>query len=92
VRLLRLADWAIEVEVYAYILVRDFSEFLEVQEGLLLTIVESIEKTGAAIALPSQATLVTQDIWVDPEKAKAARSRSTKSADSEKPGGNAPSG
>jgi MscS family membrane protein len=75
VRLLRFADWAIEIEVYAYVLVRDFTEFLELQEELLLSLLESIEKTGAAIALPSQATLVTQDAWVDPEKAKAAKSR-----------------
>lgn len=75
VRLLRFADWAIEIEIYAYVLVRDFTEFLELQEELLLSLLESIEKTGAAIALPSQATLVTQDAWVDPEKAKAAKSR-----------------
>jgi MscS family membrane protein len=90
VRLLRLADWAVEVEIYAYILVRDFSEFLALQEELILAIVETIEKTGAAIALPSQATLVTQDSWVDPEKAKAAKARSGKATDSGGPGGKSP--
>jgi MscS family membrane protein len=90
VRLLRLADWAVEVEIYAYILVRDFSEFLALQEELILAIVETIEKTGAAIALPSQATLVTQDSWVDPAKAKAAKARSGKATDSGGPGGKSP--
>ena len=59
VRLLRLAEYAIEIEIYAYILVRDYSEFLAQQEELILSTVEAIEKTGAAIALPSQATLVS---------------------------------
>jgi MscS family membrane protein len=87
VRLLRLAEYGIEVEIYAYILVRDFSEFLALQEELLLLVVESIERTGAAIALPSQATLVTQDSWIDPEKARAAKERIEKKRDSNIAGG-----
>jgi MscS family membrane protein len=75
VRLLRLAEYAIEIEIYAYILVRDYSEFLAQQEELILSTVEAIEKTGAAIALPSQATLVTQDSWIDPEKAQAVKAK-----------------
>ena len=86
VRLLRLAEYAIEVEIYAYILVRDYAEFLEEQEALIFSIVEGIERTGAAIALPSQSTLVTQDFWVDPEKAKAAKVRMEKSRETGSPG------
>lgn len=87
VRLLRFADFAIEVEVYSYILVRDYGEFLELQEQLLLSILEVIEKTGAAIALPSQATLLTQDAWIDPGKIKAIKPRGDgKSAASESAG------
>jgi MscS family membrane protein len=85
VRLLRLAEYAIEVEIYAYILVRDYAEFLAEQETLIFSIVEGIERTGAAIALPSQSTLVTQDSWVDPEKAKAAKARMEKSRDTASP-------
>lgn len=92
VRFLRFADYAVEVEVYAYILVRDYAEFLELQEQLLLSILESIERTGAVIALPTQATLVTQDSWVDPEKTKAAKARIAKSPDPGTPGGDAPPG
>lgn len=72
VRFLRFAEYALEVEIYAYILVRDFSEYLAIQEELLLDMVAVIERAGAAVALPSQTTLVTKDSWVDPEKAKAA--------------------
>jgi MscS family membrane protein len=85
VRLLRFAEFAVEIEIYAYILVRDFAEFLELQEQLLLAILEIVERTGAAIALPSQATLVTQDAWVDPDKAKAAKEKMEKPKDSGAP-------
>jgi MscS family membrane protein len=81
VRAIKFAEYSIEVEIYAYILVRDFSEFLTDQEQLLLQIVEAVEKTGAAIALPSQGALILQDTWIDPEKAKAARSRVKDSGD-----------
>jgi MscS family membrane protein len=73
VRIIRFADYFIEVEIFAYILERDYSAFLDAQEDLLLQIMETLDRTGAALALPSQAALVTQDSWVDPEKAKAEK-------------------
>jgi MscS family membrane protein len=81
VRLIRFADYFIEVEIYAYILERDYSAFLDAQEDLMLHVMETIVGTGAALALPSQTTLVTQDSWVDPEKAKAAQAAMDKSRD-----------
>jgi MscS family membrane protein len=85
-RLLRFSDYSVDMEVYAYILVRDYSEYLELQEELILSILDCIEKTGVAIALPSQGPLVA-DAWIDPEKAKAAKARMERSPDSGKPGG-----
>jgi MscS family membrane protein len=73
VRLLRFGENAIEVEIYAYILERDYGEFLATQENLLLQVMETLERTGGAVALPSQTTMVTQDKWIDPEKAAAAQ-------------------
>jgi len=73
VRLLRFGEYAIEVEIYTYVLVRDFAEFLEIQEELLLAAVDTIDRTGAAVALPAQSTLIRRDSWVDPEKAEAAK-------------------
>jgi MscS family membrane protein len=73
VRLLRFGETAIEAEIYAYILERDYGEFLATQEDLLLQAMEALERTGGAVALPSQTTVVTQDHYVDPEKAAAAQ-------------------
>jgi MscS family membrane protein len=72
VRVMRFGENAIEVELYAYILERDYATFLATQEDLLLQVMETLERTGGAVALPSQTTMVTQDAWVDPQKAAAA--------------------
>jgi MscS family membrane protein len=58
VNFLRFGPSSLDVEVFAYVLARDWSQFLEIQEGLLLRIMESIESTGVQIALPLQTILV----------------------------------
>ena len=73
VRILRFGDYAVEVEIYAYILERDWGNYLAAQEALILDVLDTLDRTGGALALPSQATIVTQDAWVNPEKAAAAK-------------------
>jgi MscS family membrane protein len=73
VRVLKLGEYAIEVEVYGYILVATYAEYLAAQEELILQIMDTLERTGAAVALSSQTTVVTRDPWSDPEKAAAAQ-------------------
>jgi MscS family membrane protein len=73
VRVLKFGDYAVEVEVYAYILDRDYGNYLAAQEALILEILDTLDRTGGALALPSQATIVTQDAWVNPDKAAAAK-------------------
>jgi MscS family membrane protein len=46
------------VEAFAYVRAGDWSQFLEIQEGLLLRIMVCIEAAGVQIALPSQAIFV----------------------------------
>jgi MscS family membrane protein len=86
VRLLKLGENAIEVEIYAYILVREYREFLAVQEELILQAMDVIESSGAAVALPTQTTMVTRDAWIDPLKAAAAQKAMEKSRDPGVPG------
>jgi len=73
VRFVRFADYALEVEIFCHILEREYAAYLATQEVLLLSIMDTLEKAGVVIALPTQTTFVTQDSWVDPEKAKAAK-------------------
>lgn len=70
VRLLRFAEYALEIEVFCYILESDYVAYLASQEDLLLQVMATLEKAGAVVALPTQTTLVTQDSWFDPKKGK----------------------
>jgi MscS family membrane protein len=58
VRFLRFGPSSLDVEVFAYILARDWKHFLEIQEGLLLRSMECIESAGVRIAIPSQSIFV----------------------------------
>jgi MscS family membrane protein len=86
VRLLKLGENAIEVEIYTYILTREYREFLAVQEELILQAMDVLESSGAAVALPTQTTMVTRDSWIDPQKAAAAQKAMEKSRDPGVPG------
>jgi MscS family membrane protein len=86
IRLLRFAEYAIEVELFCYILEVEFTAYLATQEQLLLKIMDAIEKAGAVVALPTQTTFVTQDSWIDPLKAKAAQAAVEKARDPGVPG------
>jgi MscS family membrane protein len=86
VRLLNLAENAIEVQIYAYILTREYREFLAVQEDLILQAMDVLENSGAAIAVPGQTTMVTRDSWIDPQKAAAAQKAMEKTRDPGVPG------
>jgi MscS family membrane protein len=72
-RFLRFGEYALEVEIFCYILERDYAAYLATQESLLLEVMEKLEETGAVVALPSQTTFVNRDSWIDPEKAKAVQ-------------------
>jgi MscS family membrane protein len=86
VRFLRFAEYALEMEIFCYILEPEFTEYLATQEQLLLKIMDAIEKAGAVVALPTQTTFVTKDAWIDPQKAKAAEAAVEKARDPGVPG------
>ena len=86
VRFLRFAEYALEIEVYCYILEPEYNAYLATQEQLLLKIMDAIEKAGAVVALPTQTTFVSQDGWIDPKKAKAAQAAVEKARDPGVPG------
>jgi len=90
VRFLRFAEYALEVELYCYILEPEYTRYLATQEELLLKIMDAIEKAGAVVAMPTQTTFVTQDAWIDPQKAKAAQAAVEKARDPGVPGTRVP--
>ena len=62
VRFLRFGPYSLDVEVFAYVLARDWNQFLEIQEGLLLRIIGFIESSGVQFALPPQANVAAASI------------------------------
>jgi MscS family membrane protein len=58
VRFVRINSSSLDVEVFAYLLVPDYTTFLAVQEELLIMLLEVVEKAGTRLALPSQMTYV----------------------------------
>ena len=58
VRFVRLNSSSLDVEVFAYLLVPDYTTFLAVQEELLLMLLDVVEKVGTCLAFPSQTTYV----------------------------------
>ena len=86
VRFVRFAEYALEVEIFCYILEPEYNQYLAAQEQLFLKIMDTVEKAGAVLALPTQTTLVTQDSWINPQKAKAAEAAVEKARDPGVPG------
>jgi len=54
VRFIRLGAYSLDVEVFAYAFAHDWSNFLEIQEEILFTIIDIVQKAGTALAFPSQ--------------------------------------
>ena len=54
VRFIRFGLSSLDVEVSAYVLARDWDDFLELQGRIFLRMMECIESAGVQIALPSQ--------------------------------------
>jgi MscS family membrane protein len=91
VRLLRFVDAGMDVEIYAYILVRDYAEFLALQEEILLSIADTLERTGVGVAFPASTTLIRKDVGIDPEKEKAAKAAIVNARKSDSASGQMPS-
>ncbi len=62
VRFLQFGTSALELDVLAYIKARDSNHFLEIQEELLLRYMETVEATGAQIALQAPVYVVPNSV------------------------------
>jgi MscS family membrane protein len=61
VRFLNFASFSLDVEVFAYISAPEYTDFLEMQEELLLAIMDTVQAAGVRMAFPSQTTYLTTD-------------------------------
>jgi MscS family membrane protein len=70
VRFVGFASSSLNLEIFAYILEREYEPFLQVQEDLLLRIMDIVEASGSSIAFPSQTTYLAADKGLDAEKSR----------------------
>jgi MscS family membrane protein len=61
VRFVSISKASQDVEVFAYVFATNYGEFLAIQENLLLQILEIVESTGTALALPIQVNHLVYD-------------------------------
>jgi MscS family membrane protein len=60
VRFVKLGPYSMDVEVFAYLMVPDYTEFLARQEAILARIVELVPGAGTGFAFPSQTLYLQQ--------------------------------
>ncbi|WMS42550.1 mechanosensitive ion channel family protein [Acuticoccus sp. MNP-M23] len=54
-------EYALNVEIWAYVKSADWTEFLRIQQELLIGVLKTVEESGSSFALPSQINYVTGD-------------------------------
>lgn len=70
-----LGDSALTVEISAYVLTRDFTDFAAVREDLLLRVMKTVEDCATGFAFPSQTVYLAHDTGGDRGKAAVAETQ-----------------
>jgi len=86
VRLIGLAAYSLDVEIFAYVVAWDYAGFLELQEELLLSCMEIVEKSGTGFAFPSQTLYLGRDGGLNEARTREAE-QAIRSRREEKPPG-----
>jgi MscS family membrane protein len=61
IRLAALADSALQLEMQAYVLTRDYDDYTAVRENLLLRVMDIVESCGTSLAYPSQTVYLARE-------------------------------
>ena len=69
IRLAGLDNNALTLEIFSYVLTRDFTEFTAIREDLLLRIMEIVDKAGSDFAFPSRTVYLNRDPGTHADKA-----------------------
>jgi MscS family membrane protein len=67
-RFIAFDESALSMEIFCYVLTRDFNEFMAIREDLLLRIMDIVNAAGTGFALPSQTLYLGRDAGIDKEK------------------------
>ncbi|MCC8360699.1 mechanosensitive ion channel family protein [Salinimicrobium sediminilitoris] len=75
VRFIELGSDSINLEIFTYIKVSTYDEYLEVKEDLLLRIMDVVGESGTGFAFPSQTIYFGKDTGLSKEKSKTAEEK-----------------
>lgn len=73
VRFVGFGDFALNVEMQAYVATADFAEFLAVQEDIFLRTIDLVAEAGSGFAFPSQTLYLSRDGGIDPAARRQAQ-------------------
>ena len=71
IRFVGFGNSSLDLEVFSYVTVTDYGEYLEVAEDLNLRIMDIVAAAGASLALPAQTTYLDEGRGLDPDRARA---------------------
>ncbi|MFZ1830715.1 MAG: mechanosensitive ion channel family protein [Candidatus Competibacteraceae bacterium] len=74
-RLIGFGASSLDIEVFAYVLTRDWVEFLGIREDLLLRIMDIVEQCGTGFAFPSQTLYFARDGGLDAHRTESAETQ-----------------
>jgi MscS family membrane protein len=72
IRFAAIDSSALNLEVFSYVLTRDFAEFTAIREDVLLRMLEIVEKSGSGLGFPSSTVYMARDTGLHKEKTEAA--------------------
>lgn len=72
VRFVAFAASSLDIEVFAYLTTTSSTEFLAIQEDILLQVMDIVKECGAALAFPSQTLYLGRDHLPDEARSRAA--------------------
>jgi MscS family membrane protein len=72
IRFVGFDNSSLSLEIFSYVLTRDFAEFAAIREDLLLRIMDIVEQAGSGLAFPSRTVYFSRDGGLNQEKAAVA--------------------
>ncbi|MBZ9728267.1 mechanosensitive ion channel family protein [Salegentibacter sp. JZCK2] len=72
IRFTGFAAHSLDIEIFAYLDAKDFNEFLEIREDLMLRMMDVVDRSGTEFAFPSQTIYFGKDQGLSKEKSAEA--------------------
>jgi len=71
-RFVGFGDSSLNIEIYAYVMTREWPEFVALREDILLRVIEIVEASGTSVAFPSRTLYLGRDKPADEDALRAA--------------------